>query len=429
MSEESGIRDQGKGIGDRGYAPPIHRLSSAVRRLSSLVRRYEVPLAIWLGARVGLSLLAFVAGLFLPSLPPGGTAPYPAPVLPVVWDRLLGVWAHWDGLWYLQIATAGFAPHNGTTGFLPLYPWLVGALGFLLGGRVLWAGVVLSSAAFLAALVLLWDLVRGDDGAGDGAADRSVLYLTLFPTAFFFWAVYGEGLFLLLAAGRFAAARRGRGWLAAACRAGALLTRPLGVALVLPLVWEMAIAARGSRHPAAAAETAPAPSFRLRDVLTWSLPAGAIAGLLGWAGLTLGNPLAYLTSQADWNRSFRLPWETVVSAWQEAQATPFAFQVESQSWAYLVTLALFAVLAIAGWWVLRGPLALYLTLGVLFPLISGTPHNPLLSYSRQVIVLFPAFIVLAHAGRRRPVHAVIAIASALLLALFLIRFANWYWVA
>ena len=107
----------------------------------------------------------------------------------------------------------------------------------------------------------------------------------------------------------------------------------------------------------------------------------------------------------------------------------FSFQVELQSWTYFATLVLFGVLTVAGWRVLRGPHSLYLTLGVLFPLFSGTPLNPLLSFPRFMLVLFPAFIVLAVAGRFRPIHYGILLTGTLLLALYFIRFANWFWVA
>jgi hypothetical protein len=46
-----------------------------------------------------------------------------------------------------------------------------------------------------------------------------------------------------------------------------------------------------------------------------------------------------------------------------------------------------------------------------------------------LIVLFPMFIVLALIGRNRYAHQLILWPSILLLALFTIRFANWYWVA
>jgi len=78
---------------------------------------------------------------------------------------------------------------------------------------------------------------------------------------------------------------------------------------------------------------------------------------------------------------------------------------------------------------LRGSYTIYLWAGLLFPLFSGTRINPLLSYPRFLAVLFPMFIVLALMGRNRYAHQIITWVSLLLLALYTIRFANWYWVA
>jgi mannosyltransferase PIG-V len=394
-----------------------------VARVRAFAQAHAEPLAVWLALRVGLTLLAILAGLAIPSRIPGGTAPYPAPALPAFWDRLVGVWAHWDGLWYLQIATAGYHPGDGTTAFLPLYPWAVGLLGLLLGGRYLVAGVILSSLIFAGVLILLYRLVR-EQYAPD-LAPRAVLYLAIFPAAFFFWAIYSEGLFLLLALGMFYAAGRGRWWLAGLCMAAAFWTRPFGVVLIPCLLVELALAWRG-RGIGRVARPRPL------DVLgALGVPLLAGLALLAWSALALGDPLVFLNTQADWNRAFSWPWTTVANAFKAAAAMPFQYQEENQSWFYLATLLLFVVLAGAGW--VRGPLrvphALYLTLGLLFPLFSATPRNPLLSFPRFVLVLFPAFILLAAAGRRPWLHYLIVAVSLLLLALYTIRFTNWFWVA
>lgn len=400
-------------------------------RLRAFAAAHAEPLAIWLGVRLGLALLGVLAGLYIPALPPGGTAPYhPAP-MPVLWDRLFGVWAHWDGLWYLQIASAGYGRTDGTTAFFPLYPWALGALGMLFGGRYLLAGVVLSAAIFAGVLILLYRLVR-EQYAPD-LAPRSALYLAIFPTAFFFWAVYSEGLFLLLALGMFRAAGRGRWLLAGLCLAGALWTRPFGVLLFPCLVLEMIAALRGPAGAAAAPADRRPVALRMLGGLAIPVLAGGL--LLAWSALALGDPLVFLRTQAEWNRAFSWPWTTVVNAFKIAGATDFAFQKENQSWFYLATLLLFGLLAVAGWLrvsgrpVLRASHALYLTLGLLFPLLSATPRNPLLSLPRFVLVLFPAFLVLAAAGRRPWLHYTILATSLLLLGLYTIRFTNWFWVA
>jgi hypothetical protein len=153
--------------------------------------------------------------------------------------------------------------------------------------------------------------------------------------------------------------------------------------------------------------------------------------LLAWAGATLGNPLVFVQTQAEWNRAFSWPWATVANAVRVATELRFQYQDEDQSWFYLATFLLFAGLAVAGWWrgLLRPSHALYLTLGLLFPLFSATPHNPLLSVPRFVLVLFPAFILLARAGRRPWLAYPLLVTSLLLLALYTLRFVNWFWVA
>ncbi|MGI8586710.1 MAG: mannosyltransferase family protein [Chloroflexia bacterium] len=442
-------------------------MTARARRFAA---EHETPLAIWLALRVGLSLLALMAGLYLPSHTPQGTAPYHLPPAPALWDRLVGVWAHWDGLWYLQIASSGYRPGDGTTAFFPLYPWAVGAFGALLGGRYLLAGVVLSSLIFAGVLLLLYRLVS--EQYPEGTASRAVLYLAIFPTAFFFWAVYSEGLFLLLALGMFYAASHRRWLPAGLCLAAALWTRPFGVVLLPCLLLEAvsrqlsAISYQPSAFSGRWSVVSGQPRFfaalrmtvgRLRMTVgphsalrsphsalrttfcVLLLPLAAAGGLLAWSGLALGDPVAFLTTQAEWNRAFSLPWNTVVNAFKAAADTRFAYQEENQSWFYLATLLLFGGLAVAGW-VSRGggesyrPLlrpshALYLTLGLLFPLLSATPRNPLLSLPRFALVLFPAFILMARAGRRPWLHYVILAVSLLLLGLYTIRFANWFWVA
>ena len=159
------------------------------------------------------------------------------------------------------------------------------------------------------------------------------------------------------------------------------------------------------------------------------LPLLSVLALLGWAGLQFGDPLASLKAQTDWNRHFSWPWQTVIDAVREATQMPFQFQPENQSWTYLVALIFALAVGVLSLRWLRGSYSIYLWAGILFPLFSATPQNPLLSYPRFLIVLFPAFIALALMGRNRYAHQIITWTSLLLLALYTIRFANWYWVA
>ena len=390
------------------------------------------PFSVWLGARIGLTLLAIAATLMIPSIPARGTAGWydtpGGPALNPLVDSLAGVWTRWDGQWYLKIATEGYAAGDGTSAFFPLYPWTVKVLGWLAGERYIWAGILLSGVFFLAALVLLHRLVRLDFHPKD--ASRTIFYLAAFPMAFFFWAVYSESLFLLLAVGAFLAARVGRWWWAGLCVALAIWTRATGVLLVLPVLWEMWRAFR-PLPPARNADPNAMPPKRPSPVILASLalPALGVAGLFGWSALQFGSATAFLDTQGAWLRRLAWPWETVARAFSETLNVPYSYQVENQNWTYLLFFAFaLACGALALRW-LRGSYNIYLWSGILLPLFTPASAVPLLSYARFLVVLFPIYMVMSLAGRNRYAHQVITWVSILLLALFTIRFVNWYWVA
>ena len=92
------------------------------------------------------------------------------------------------------------------------------------------AGVLLSLAACAASFVLLYRLAR--ERLGTDGARRAVLYLAVFPTALFLQAVYSESLYLLLVLAAFLLAERGRFLGAGVVTGLAMLTRPVGIALL-----------------------------------------------------------------------------------------------------------------------------------------------------------------------------------------------------
>jgi len=387
------------------------------------------PISVWLGARIALTLLALVAGVMLPGMVPKGTANWygspSGPFLTTIADRLGGVWTRWDGQWYLKIATEGYSRNDGSAAFFPLYPWAVQVFGWLAAERYIWAGIVLSSLFFLGALILLHRLVRLDFHPKD--AGRTVFYIAAFPMAFFFWAVYSEALFLFLAVWALLAARTQRWWLAALAISLAIWTRSTGLLLLLPMGWELWKA----YHPDPPTEPNAMPPARPHRLASYSLllPLLSVILLVVWSSLTFGGPLASLSAQTDWNRHFSWPWQTIIDGVKAAVQMPFQYQPEDQSWTNLAALVFAVIMGVLAIRWLRPSYSIFLWAGIIFPLFSATPHNPLLSYPRFVIVLFPAFMVLALLGRNRYAHQIILWASLLLLALFTIRFVNWFWVA
>src|SRR6266487_4430415 len=146
-------------------------------------------------------------------------------------------WDRWDALRYLSIAQYGYkTPFDFA--FFPLFPLLTALITPPLGSwSYLAVGMLISNAALLGTLVVLYQLAA--DIGGELVARRTLLYLCIFPTAFFFFAAYNESLFLLLITGAFLALRRQRCWLAVLLGSLATLTRPPRLILFLPSCGEL----------------------------------------------------------------------------------------------------------------------------------------------------------------------------------------------
>jgi hypothetical protein len=336
------------------------------------------------------------------------------------------VWARWDAVHFLRIAEHGYSAAE--TSFYPLYPALVGLLGRALFGHYVLAGIVVSLAAALAAFVLLERVAEPLLGAS--GARRAVLYLALFPAALFLQAVYSESLFLALCLAAFALADKRRFAAAGAAAGLAILTRPLGLALLPPLVllarrrsWRLA-----TTVPIAAAyplylwwKLGDAGAFA-RSEGTWHRhlsPAGPLGGL--WDGLRAGWAGARQLASGSNAHAY---WTAV------APADSAPLRTATLNLELLAFLVLFVALAVIAWRRFGTAYGLFAALSLAIPLSVPSSRWPLLSLPRFGLGIFPLFLALAWVGGRRPrAHAAIVGLSALLLGVFVTQWALWDWVS
>lgn len=150
------------------------------------------------------------------------TLAFPNPSLDY-WNR----WGSWDGGHYQSIAVKGYAPHQ--TMWFRAYPMLIKIL-VLLGMPSLGAGLIVSHTAAFAALYYLYRLAQLD--FGEGIARRAIVAALIFPTSFYFVAVFNESLFLAVTVASFYYARRDKWMLAAMLAAIAGATRVMGLATI-----------------------------------------------------------------------------------------------------------------------------------------------------------------------------------------------------
>ncbi len=376
------------------------------RRLAIVARVRGAVAASWPALRIflwsRLALWALAAGtvlLFEDELNPARGR----------WDRprlhelgaAVDVWARWDSDWYLRIAESGYDWPSSTPAFFPLYPLLVGGLGRLLDDRFLLAGLVISLLACAVAFVLLDRLVRRRLAAAD--AQRAVLYLAVFPTTLFLGAVYGESLFLALALATFVLAEKRRmGW--AAVAAGlALLTRAQGVALLPALA---VFAWRSER--------------RRRDLTLLLVPVAMFLAFPLALEVSVGHGLAFLDAQRVWERSLAPlgPLGGLVQAIGEGDVL-----------GPLLAVAMLG-LAVLAWRRLGAPYGLYALGALALPMALPSERlGGLYSFPRLALAAFPCLAALAILGRNRRVHVAVVAVLGAALAVNVVRWALWYWVA
>jgi hypothetical protein len=334
-------------------------------------------------------------------------------------------WARWDSDFFLRIAEDGY--DEASAAFHPLYPGLLAALGRAFFGHYVLAGVIVSLLAVLGSFVLLHRIA--EERLGAEGAQRTVLYLAVFPMTLFLQAVYSESLFLLLVLAAFALAERER-FAAAGLVAGlAILTRAAGLALLPAL----ALLAWRNRE-------------RLRALagVALAVPVAAVYPLVLWQ--QVGDPWAFADAQDRWHRSFSAAgplgglWEGLVAGWRGLEqfvvghgtnvsgVSPMHAAAENVQ--ALMFLVLFVALAVVAWRRFGAAYGLFAAVSLAIPLSYPSSRWPLLSMPRFGLVIFPLFLALAALTVDRPrTHTAVVACSALLLGVAMVQWALWQWVA
>lgn len=319
---------------------------------------------------------------------------------------LLAVWGRWDAVHYLDIATQGY---QGTDmAFFPLYPLLIRIVGSLAGNHLI-AGLLISNASFFFGLLYLYKLLEREFDRG--VARRGIFYVSIFPTAVFFSAVYTESLFFMLTVASFYYMRGGRWWFAAIFGFFAALTRVEGILLLVPFLIEWWSQDRGIGLRA------------LLDLAAAALIPLGLALYMAYLWVLRADPLYFSHVQSHWNRHLAPPWVSVANAFDKVLHGSGQV-VAHQSLEIAFTILMIAVL-IGGWHALRPSYIAYMALSILVPMSTSN----LMSMPRFALVLFPMFAILARWGERPWVNNVILAFSLPLLGLFTVLFADWYWVA
>ena len=375
----------------------------AGRRVGTLWSTWRRPLLVGLGVTVVLRLVTEWIAL---DAAYGSQFPHVLAHNPRVW---FDVWNHWDAGYYLAIAEHGYPVSTASTGHLPrpvafgpLYPAAVWSVRAVTGIGVVVVGQVVSFVALVAAATGIAHLVERDEDSRRAGA--TVTLLVAFPTAFFLLADYPDSLALALCVWSFIAVRDRRWLLAGLAAAGATMTKYYLAVAVVALAYEVWTSRPGNRDGT-------------RDRLRRAFP--ALAAVVGptvvavgaWmlvCGIRYGDPLAFVHAQADWQRHVAWPWQLATHTLGDLVHLRFLDTATASIMELLdtVTLVLLTAATVVAFRTTRRSYGILLALG----LASFLFQNMLYNDTREVLVLFPFFIVGAgfvdgHPWRERAVLA------------------------
>lgn len=189
--------------------------------------------------RFALIVISFLATSFLPlgyqdRFLGGGSINYRA-------SPQFFSWANFDGEHYLSIAIFGYK--HLEQAFFPVYPMIISFFSrpnpsdlqtLLVNSTIV--GLIVSNVSFVLALIFLFELIMLD--FSKKIAYLTILLIIVFPTSFYFGALYNESLFLLLSVLSFYSARKGKWFAAGMFGMVSSATRVFGILLLPALLIE-----------------------------------------------------------------------------------------------------------------------------------------------------------------------------------------------
>jgi len=322
-----------------------------------------------------------------------------------------GIWNQWDTPHYLDIAQFGyqnFGEMRYWIVFFPLYPALINIFNFFFSNYIL-SALFVANLFYIIAIIFFYKLLLID--YQERIAFKSILFLSIFPTAYFLHAGYTESIFLTFIILSFYFARKDK-WFWAGCTGMmAMLCRINGLTLFPALLIEYLVQKK----------------FQLKFIksnILWLMliPLGFLI-YLAINYFVSGNAFIFLRYLKEfWGKSLIWPWIGLIGAINDFSWRPAA-EIITVSGASIFFAILGLILIILGIKKINFSYSIFAFLNCI--LITSTSFW--LSIPRYLITIFPIFIVLAFLGQKRKWNYLITFISLILYTIFLTAFVQGKW--
>lgn len=354
----------------------------------------------------------------------------------LIWSR-----ANFDGVHHISIARCGYGYLQQA--FFPFYAKLISFFQHYFFKGFIVSGIFISSVSFLISLILMADLFR-KAGEKEETVKKSLLFLAIFPTSFYFTFVYAESLFLMLVLLSFWWAKRKR-WLLAGLIAGlASYTRLTGIFLLPALLYEYyeGESKRAMKERIVAAKNSlvskinpryffyflKTRAYHIKNFLFILTSSWGLLYYMDFLQRMKGDPFYFIRVQPDFGAQrsigkvimlYQVFWRYLKMILTVNPKTLIYFNV----WLELLLTLLFLYLLLLGWlkFKISHSWMIFATLAYVLPSLTGTFS----SMPRYVLVCFPCFLVLAKIKIPRLVYLLSVLFLFALSALFM----RGYWIA
>lgn len=294
------------------------------------------------------------------------------------WYYLAQPFYRFDALWYDAVARTNYAGLSSATPFFPLYSWAVKFLSNIVHLPFYITASFFNTFLTFLVFFLFYILVSLKEGLD--IAQKAVVFLAFFPTAFFFLAPYAEPMLLgfvfasmILMEKRYYLASFVFGFLAA-------MTKPYGFLIVIPL----AVSALSDREKK---------EKITRLVFAGLIFAGTLLVFYFQNMMIIGNTPAITGGVASWDMAFVNPAKSIIGSLIMFRQNPFDMPN---------VLNLLAIGTAAGYLIYcrnkteRGYWWFVLILFLFFTSYQvADGRMPLKSFGRYFLAFFPVFIALA----------------------------------
>lgn len=327
------------------------------------------------------------------------------------------IWANFDGVRYLTIASFGY--HYPNFAYFPLLPWIISLVNTATPLTHLDAGLIIVNLCTFASLIFVYKIIRLD--YSEDIAFRAIILLLVFPFSYYYQSVYTDSPFLLLSTASFYFARRSQ-WLAAGVLGYfAGLTRLVGIVLLPVFILEWYLQQEKKKSMKQYIRL----FLKQKAFFIFLIPLGIITYGL-YLQIAFHNFFLFQKSMADWGQDkIVFPLQVVYRYIKIFFTASFGF-IYFVAFVEFVATVLYFALSVYVLRKIRLSYGIFMLLLLIIPTFTGTFQ----SMPRYLLHLFPAFLGIAVLTQKsRILFYSTALACLILQGIFVVLFTRGHFIA